>query len=205
MARMEVAKWDSIRQKAQVDAWRDYSEALYYYRKEPRSPFAPVSARDPYPPKPGPSLQAGFGEDSTRKPAPRSDEPMFQEGKAILHDRGYLIKTGGPIVFPAGKALPTPDQLELIKRVAEFSRGVTAPHRLSVVGYADEQDMAAAEDGQDSWSLSTQRATFVVKQLVKTGISSHLLEAVGRGAFHSASDSVRVSVEVFLLPIDPKP
>ena len=192
---------DSVFQAAQLIAWRRYAEDMYYYRREPRSTFAPVSARDPQPPVPP---TAFFGTSTTDSPAPATevpDEPNFPTGSLVLEASQIKVQTSRPLVFARGSASLLPSQMTLIDEMVLLLRQELSRYRFSVVGFAMKDEWKENAQWQDQWQLSSARATTVVRELISRGISPYQLEAVGRGSFVAQIDSLQSQVEVVLVPV----
>ncbi len=186
---------DSIRKEDQLRAWRTYAEDMYYYRMERRSTFAPVSANDPQPM--GPPYP--FSEEPAQASAPMRDEPADPIGAITMSGESIRLLVSKPLVFPAGKDSIQRNHLGTIGELVSMIGRNQEKFRVSVVGYATEGEAKAA--GLDEWTLSTRRATSVLKALISGGVSPYHLEAVGRGSFSMSSDSGQRSIDVFLYPI----
>ncbi len=196
---------DSVFQAAQLVAWRRYAEDMYYYRREPRSTFAPVSARDPQPPGPPSDFT---GTPQSEGPAPAaivSDEPAFPVGSIVLEANQIKVQTSRPLVFARSSASLLPSQMILIDEMVQLLRQESNRYRYSVVGFAMTDEWKENAQWQDQWHLSSARATVVVRELINRGISPYRLEAVGRGSFVAQIDSMQSQVEVVLVPVPDRP
>lgn len=196
-----AAQVDSMRQADQMKAWRTYAEDLYYYRKEPRSTFAPVSARDPKPPFPPSDFASGNPSSSAMTPTPQRDEALFPVGSVVRLPHAIKVVTSRPMQFK-NRAITLPsDQLGLIDEIATTVKPNLEKYKVSIVGYVADWETAPETQSLDKWQISSMRAAFVVKELVTRGISPHHLEAIGRASFSMNTDTVSSNIDVFLYPI----
>ncbi|MDP5170226.1 MAG: OmpA family protein [Bacteroidia bacterium] len=196
---------DNQRKSAQLYAWKVYAEDMYYRRREPRSTFAPVSARDPKPALPPEPFLSGMPEQSGTPVEEIGDKPAFPVGTFIKKGEILQTPTARLFMFPKGSQIIPPDQYGLLQEIATVLHRNTDVFKISVVGYASEEEVNDKELLTDQWTLSSSRATTVVKELIRLGISPHHLEAIGRGSFTMDSDTGRRSIDIFLTPIDLRP
>lgn len=195
------AQVDSMRKADQMTAWKIYAEDLYYYRKEPRSTFAPVSARDPKPSLPPDNFFSGNPSASVATPAPQRDEAVFPVGSVIRAANSIKIVTSRPMQFK-NRAITLPSaQLGLIDEIAKTANLNPEKYKVSIVGYVADWETTSENQSLDKWQISSMRAAYVVRELVKRGVSPHHLEAVGRASFAMNTDTVRSNIDVFLYPI----
>lgn len=185
---------DSLWKANQLRAWKYYAEDLYYFREAPKSTFAPDWQR-----KPGPPPEAFL----TGVPNPADARPREEASLAAL--RGQLQPSLRLTCLPdEGYLMPSEKQLLL----AEIPKIKSLGEQFSValVGYASNTELANRDStGIDVWRLSADRVLRVTELLVAEGISPHRIEAVARGAYHRSSDQTRNEVEVYLIPVAPKP
>lgn len=196
------ARVDSMRKADQMTAWKIYAEDLYYYRKEPRSTFAPVSARDPKPASPPGDFLSGNPAGSSATPAPQRDEAIFPVGSVVRTPNSIKVVTSRPMQFK-NRAISLPsDQLGLLDEIAATVSLNPEKFKVSIVGYVADWETAPESQSLDKWQISAMRAAYVVRELVGRGISPHHLEAVGKASFTMSSDTVRSNIDVFLYPIN---
>lgn len=195
------ARVDSMRKADQMTAWKMYAEDLYYYRKEPRSTFAPVSARDPKPSLPPGDFLSGNPAASTTAPAPQQDDAVFPLGSVIRATHSIQVVTSRPMQFKNRAITLASDQLGLIDEIAATVNLNPEEFKVSIVGYVADWETAPESQTLDKWQISAMRAAYIVRELVKRGVSPHHLEAVGRASFAMNTDTVRSNIDVFLYPI----
>lgn len=196
------ARVDSAYKAKQMTAWKVYAEDLYYYRKEPRSTFAPPSARDPKPSLPPGDFLSGNPAASSATPAPQTDEAVFPVGSVIRTGSSIKVVTTQPMQFKNREITLASAQLGLIDEIASTVNLYPEKFKVSIVGYVADWETAPESQSLDKWQISSMRAAYIVRELVKRGVSPHHLEAVGRASFTMSSDTVRSNIDVFLYPIN---
>ncbi len=197
-----AARVDSMRKADQMTAWKIYAEDLYYYRKEPRSTFAPVSARDPKPSLPPGDFLSGNPAGATSTPAPQRDEAVFPLGSVVRSSHSIKVVTSRPLQFKNRAITLASDQFGLIGEIATTVNLNPEKFKVSIVGYVADWETDPENQSLDKWQISSMRAAYIVKELVKRGVSPHHLEAVGKASFTMSSDTVRSNIDVFLSPIN---
>jgi chemotaxis protein MotB len=90
--------------------------------------------------------------------------------------RGLVVSIASDkVLFEAGQAALRPEGREVIARVAGTLVGL--PNRLHVEGHTD--DVPISGQFASNWELSTARATTVLQELVRAGVTQSRLSATG--------------------------
>jgi chemotaxis protein MotB len=91
-------------------------------------------------------------------------------------DGGVLIRIGGTLLFPSGRAELTAQSHELLGKIVELARPLV--NEVRVEGHTD--DLAPSNSPySDNWQLSSARAVSVLQVLLAGGISADRLSATG--------------------------
>ena len=131
----------------------------------------------------------------TYAPAPAAVEPESTEpavvlptkdqlglddlGKSIdviVNDKTISFRISNELLFPSGQATLSPGGLDVIKKVAEVLNRSAYP--VSVEGHSDNVPIQTRQF-PSNWELSSSRATSVLRELVRDGVDSGRLRAVG--------------------------
>ncbi len=191
---------DSLRE-AQVLAWRTYAADLYYYHYEPRSTFVPRRAKGKRVFEVPDLIRPEFPKAAIPRNERRRAYAEFPIGKIEPLGGQFRLVSDQPLVFPRGKAVLPPEDRSKLEAIASVARINDHNFRISVVGYSSEDEL---DENTDKWDLSVKRATWMVRQLIREGISPHHLEAVGRGTFDPLADSGRRSIDIIFSPMLPR-
>ncbi|MFC1738470.1 OmpA family protein [Planctomycetota bacterium] len=84
------------------------------------------------------------------------------------------------ILFASGKAALKTTTITALDHIYSVLRSKYSGRQIDVVGHTDS-DPIKKSDWKDNWELSAQRALTVLRYLVKRGIPSEQIRAVGRG------------------------
>ena len=126
-------------------------------------------------------------EELQRQIAERQQSPAeasgFGEGYDVAFDptAGTITVTlQNAILFDSGKATLKKNTITELDHIYSVLRSKYSGRQIDVVGHTDS-DPIKKSNWQDNWELSAQRALSVVRYLIKKGIPSEQIRAVGRG------------------------
>lgn len=94
----------------------------------------------------------------------------------IINEQSVSFRISNELLFPSGQATLSPAGLDVIKRLAVILN--KNPHPVSVEGHSDPVPIQTRQFASN-WELSTSRATSVLRELVRDGVSADRLRAVG--------------------------
>jgi chemotaxis protein MotB len=97
-----------------------------------------------------------------------------------MEERGLVISIQDTILFASGSATLTPDAGATIDDVAKTLQSLQ--NFILVEGHTDNLPIATPEF-PSNWELSTARATNVLQQLIRCGITPERLSATGYGQY----------------------
>jgi chemotaxis protein MotB len=108
---------------------------------------------------------------------------MIREGKVkvSLQSLGVVIDINTVLLFDSGKAVLTPQALDLVDQVAGVIKELHYP--IQVNGFTDTRPVHT-EQFDSNWDLSAERAMAVVKRLATDGIDPRTLVGAGYGEYH---------------------
>ena len=96
------------------------------------------------------------------------------------------LEMNSELLFLSGEAELSKKASPVIKKIAELVRLI--PNVINIEGYTDSIPIETVEF-PSNWDLSSARATTVVIELVRYGISPTRLSAVGYGKYHPVGDN----------------
>ncbi len=96
------------------------------------------------------------------------------------HNHRLYVMMEEPITYRSGSTRVARKHRDMIKQLAEVLKN-NPSLSIQVEGHTDSKKMVAGAAYMDNWSLSTARATNVVRMLVKEGVSPTQVAAVGKG------------------------
>jgi chemotaxis protein MotB len=102
------------------------------------------------------------------------------------HDFWIELEMNSQLLFLSGEAELSSKAIPVLKKVAEVVR--ILPNVINIEGHTDTVPINTVEF-PSNWDLSSARATSVVREFVKNGISEQRLSAVGYGEFHPVADN----------------
>ncbi|NOR69155.1 MAG: flagellar motor protein MotD [Methylomarinum sp.] len=96
------------------------------------------------------------------------------------------LEMNSQLLFLSGEAELASKAIPVIRKIAEVVRRMK--NVISIEGHTDNISINTLEF-PSNWDLSSARATTVVREFVKNGISAKRLSAVGYGEFHPVADN----------------
>ena len=96
------------------------------------------------------------------------------------------LEMNSELLFLSGEAELSVKAVPVLKKIAEVVRRM--PNVINIEGHTDNVPIDTIEF-PSNWDLSSARATTVVREFVKNGISPKRLSAVGYGEFHPVADN----------------
>lgn len=94
----------------------------------------------------------------------------------IINEQSVSFRISNELLFPSGQATLSPAGLDVIKRLATILN--KNQHPVSVEGHSDPVPIQTRQFASN-WELSSSRATSVLRELVRDGVSAQRLRAVG--------------------------
>lgn len=94
----------------------------------------------------------------------------------IINEQSVSFRISNELLFPSGQATLSPAGLDVIKRLAAIL--ARNEHQVSVEGHSDPVPIQTRQFASN-WELSSSRATSVLRELVRDGVSAQRLRAVG--------------------------
>ena len=94
----------------------------------------------------------------------------------IINEQSVSFRISNELLFPSGQATLSPAGLDVIKRLATILN--KNEHQVSVEGHSDPVPIQTRQFASN-WELSSSRATSVLRELVRDGVSAQRLRAVG--------------------------
>ncbi|NMK48722.1 OmpA family protein [Achromobacter sp. Bel] len=94
----------------------------------------------------------------------------------IINEQSVSFRISNELLFPSGQATLSPAGLEVIKRLAAIL--TKNEYLVSVEGHSDPVPIQTRQFASN-WELSSSRATSVLRELVRDGVSAERLRAVG--------------------------
>lgn len=94
----------------------------------------------------------------------------------IINEQSVSFRISNELLFPSGQATLSPAGLDVIKRLATILN--KNQHPVSVEGHSDPVPIQTRQFASN-WELSSSRATSVLRELVRDGVSGQRLRAVG--------------------------
>jgi chemotaxis protein MotB len=99
----------------------------------------------------------------------------------------FYVMTKAPIEYRIGSANLTRDERQALDELAGILKS-NPELRVLVEGHTDNLQYPAGS-GMDNWNLSVNRATEVVRQLLRAGVSPNQVAAAGRGEMMPAASN----------------
>ncbi len=97
------------------------------------------------------------------------------------------LEMNSQLLFSSGEAELSVKAIPVLNKVSELVK--TLPNVINIEGYTDNVPIDTVEF-PSNWDLSSARATSVVREFVKNGVSPQRLSAVGYGEFHPVADNI---------------
>lgn len=94
----------------------------------------------------------------------------------IINEQSVSFRISNELLFPSGQATLSPAGLDVIKRLAAIL--TKNEYQVSVEGHSDPVPIQTRQFASN-WELSSSRATSVLRELVRDGVSAQRLRAVG--------------------------
>ncbi|WP_251879810.1 OmpA family protein [Achromobacter sp. Marseille-Q4954] len=94
----------------------------------------------------------------------------------IINEQSVSFRISNELLFPSGQATLSPTGLDVIKRLAAILN--KNDYQVSVEGHSDPVPIQTRQFASN-WELSSSRATSVLRELVRDGVSAQRLRAVG--------------------------
>lgn len=94
----------------------------------------------------------------------------------IINEQSVSFRISNELLFPSGQATLSPTGLDVIKRLAGILN--KNEYQVSVEGHSDPVPIQTRQFASN-WELSSSRATSVLRELVRDGVSAQRLRAVG--------------------------
>lgn len=98
-----------------------------------------------------------------------------------MEERGLVLRFRDSILFEKGKADLLTASTAVLGQVAEILQEIDNPVRIE--GHTDDLPIQTSQF-PSNWELSTNRATNVLRFLIKQGLPGNRLSAVGYGEYH---------------------
>ena len=94
----------------------------------------------------------------------------------IVNEQSVSFRISNELLFASGQATLSPAGLDVIKRLAAILN--KNEYQVSVEGHSDTVPIQTRQFASN-WELSSSRATSVLRELVRDGVSAGRLRAVG--------------------------
>lgn len=188
LARAQQIRQDSLEQASQLRAWMIYAHDLYVHGRGKHVTFEPNLYKD-HP------LHKELDEflDATR--------PQQVAVQRSTREPIGPVTLPNTVTFALGKLTLEPGQKAILQEISQIMKRERARFQYSVEAYVSDEELESLPSGMDQWEMSTERAAYIVRELVRAGISPHHLSAVGKGSFDLESDTGRRSVKFIQQPI----
>ena len=114
--------------------------------------------------------------------------PFINDKLVAVKKNDYWIELemNSEMLFLSGEAELSKKALPALKKIAEVISPL--PNMINIEGHTDNVPIDNAKF-RSNWDLSSARATSVVHEFVKAGISPPRLSAIGYGEFHPIGDN----------------
>ena len=96
------------------------------------------------------------------------------------------LEMNSQLLFLSGEAELSAKAVPVLRKIAEVIRRM--PNVINIEGHTDDVPIDTIEF-PSNWDLSSARATTVVREFIRNGISPKRLSAVGYGEFHPVADN----------------
>lgn len=96
------------------------------------------------------------------------------------------LEMNSQLLFLSGEAELSAQAVPVLRKIAEVIRRM--PNVINIEGHTDDVPIDTIEF-PSNWDLSSARATTVVREFIRNGISPKRLSAVGYGEFHPVADN----------------
>jgi chemotaxis protein MotB len=114
--------------------------------------------------------------------------PFVEDNLVAVKKNDYWIELemNSEMLFMSGEAELSKKALTVLKKISEVIRPLT--NMINIEGHTDNIPIDNMKF-RSNWDLSSARATSVVHEFVKDGISPSRLSAIGYGEFHPIGDN----------------
>jgi len=114
--------------------------------------------------------------------------PFINDKLVAVKKNDYWIELemNSEMLFLSGEAELSKKAMPALKKIAEVINPL--PNMINIEGHTDNVPIDNAQF-RSNWDLSSARATSVVHEFVKAGISPPRLSAIGYGEFHPIGDN----------------
>lgn len=102
------------------------------------------------------------------------------------NDYWIELEMNSEMLFLSGEAELSKKAIPVLKKISEVISSL--PNAVNVEGHTDNVPIDNIKF-RSNWDLSSARATSVVHELIKDGVSSPRLSAIGYGEFHPVGDN----------------
>ncbi len=106
--------------------------------------------------------------------------------KVKRNDFWIELEMNSELLFLSGEAELSSKANPILKKIADLVRRM--PNVINIEGHTDNMSIETLEF-PSNWELSSARATAVVREFVKNGITPKRLSAIGYGEFHPVADN----------------
>ena len=103
-------------------------------------------------------------------------ENLGKDVQVVINSQSISFRISDELLFPSGQDTLNPEGLAVLKKLADVINKTKYP--VSVEGHSDNQPIQTRQF-PSNWELSTDRATSVLRELVRDGVSEDRLRAVG--------------------------
>jgi len=100
------------------------------------------------------------------------------------------LEMNSQLLFLSGEAELSAKAVPVLRKIAEVIRRM--PNVINIEGHTDDVPIDTIEF-PSNWDLSSARATTVVREFIRNGISPKRLSAVGYGEFHPVADNNNIA------------
>ncbi|MEQ1528498.1 MAG: flagellar motor protein MotD [Methylococcales bacterium] len=115
-------------------------------------------------------------------------DPFIDDKLVAVKKNDYWIELemNSEMLFLSGEAELAKKALPALQKITEVIKAL--PNAVNVEGHTDNIPIDTIKF-RSNWDLSSARATSVVHELIKNGISPERLSAIGYGEFHPIADN----------------
>ncbi|HEX5711387.1 MAG TPA: flagellar motor protein MotB [Sulfuricurvum sp.] len=130
-----------------------------------------------------PSQSDGQTESSNSNEEEQMQNVSVGEGALDQSMDGVLLKLPATIPFRGSNATLDDEEMHrFVKRVADIIKTLPPTVDISVRGYTDNQMLPKGSAYRDNLDLSQARASTIVRELIKNGVSAERISSAGFGA-----------------------
>jgi chemotaxis protein MotB len=113
----------------------------------------------------------------------------FAEVKKNRKKETVEIEMVGEKIFETASAVPTPDGLNILKKIMNIILTQKDDIFIEIEGHSDYRKISMNKTYPSNWELSAARASYVVRKLMESGVEESHLKAVGFGSSRPAFKS----------------